>query len=1179
MSIRTRLLALVLCVVILLSALPIPTFAAAADDLLDFSNPDSTQSVSLSPSELLSLLSDSAPIEAEAAYADAYFEHMLLYSDRIPSGSVLMTSDGGELNIKAKSFSYTAQNGETVLWVPSRAVYADRSVELSARGSSFFGTIENISPAVSSEVGIVYTCELTLPKSVANSLRDFAYASAEAAKDLTTAEEYAAALEKYRAYLSALDAYEDAVIAYEIYLDACAEYELEKAAYDQYAAEKKAYDKALAKYEQYEKDKAAFEQAQIEYREKYAEDIRAQQEYLVYLTRLNAVRKSMYAMESLFLRPTSGKTRPLYEALQNQELVSMFEKYRDTLVKVYGVSDATLTHLRTTSDTLNGHLRAYAEARKESEEAAFLYYAEHYETIRDLFNYLYASMREIMSGMIFNHICAKMELEYKGESLAYKKWRVKNMLAHIYLICLCLDDTKTADGLFSFYSDSGSKHTYYFTDLLEQNLILTDTNTASPAGLSYPEKREPVTVPDPPTAPTPVEKPVPPTVVQKPTEPTRVENPVAPTPVDEVSEPTAEDLKNFETARRAADIVAAYKNGTLEKRAPLTDDPTVTLETTLSRAISFGNAPMVTFYNTDGRVLLSAELSEGDPLPLPEEEPSLPEDAQYSYTFAGWSVSPDSDPNALGALPTMPDGDLAVYAIYFKTLKRYTVTVKLDENDPSPSVTEYGYGEMPVLPDSPQKEMTRDTVYTFVGWSPSVSAVTKDITYTAQYMSSVRQYTVTWNTPTGQTVRSEAYGATPAAPTVYATYYEGCTRYDFLGWSPAVSSVRGDIAYTASYRRTVLASAEEGTLSLSPSAAEYRLSGTGAPTAVKALFESAHTDGKRIVFDFAGTLISLDTTAVSKLKNAGVATAALITDTDGGIGIGFYDAGGAPLTVYGGITITLPFVAGVGVPCVLSPDSRGNLLLSDATVQENTFRVAATPHKTYRVSERFTLGVETSGGVLLSSGSLFLAGESVALTSYPQTEHILSSIELKNDTTGETITLSSLANFVMPAYHATLTVTFVPRTYTVSFVVRGEVVSANAYLLGDKVAVPEILGDFEEDGYRYTFIGWSAPIGAVTGDAVYTAKFYAIPLESAPVGDGSDWAVGTVLWEFGLPLGILGILLVALAVVLILVLCTLHKKKKKRKSARGKTRKAKQKPSVDGKRVKRNRKRIEKWIR
>lgn len=1144
LNIRTRLTALLLSVLTVLSVLPVRTFAATAEDLLDFSNPNSTHNVSLSPSELLSLLTGEAAGSAEVAYADAYFEHILVYYDRIPSDCVLLSSDGGELNIVAKRFSYTAENGQTVLWVPSHAVYDGNSIALSKSGSSFVGTIPNIAPEIASEVGIVFSCELTVPKSVADALARFAYTDAEAAKDLTTAEEYTEALAKYQAYLSALDAYEDAVVAYEIYLSEYAEYENEKAAYDQYCDQKKKYDEDLAAYEQYEKDQAAFEKAQTEYREQYAEEIRAQEEYLAYLNRLNAVRTSMYAMESLFLRPSSEKTRPLYDALQNQELVNMFEKYRDTLVSVYGVSDATLSQLRSTSDTLNEHLRAYAKARKTSEEAAFSYYAEHYETIRDLFNYLYGSMREIMSGMIFNHICAKMELEYKGESLTYKKWRVKNMLAHIYLICLCLDDEKTADGIFSFYSDNGNKHTYYFTDLLDQNLILTDTNTASPKGLSYPAKVEPVTLPEPPKAPDPVGKPVPPPVVLEPTEPTRVEEPTPPTPVDEVGDPTEEDLKNFEMARRTADIVAAYKNGSLPSRAPFGSDRTVTLSKTVTRAISFGNAPMVTFYNGDGSVLLSAELNEGDTLPLPEEEPSLPDDAQYRYTFAGWSLSPDSDPNTLGALPTMPDGDLAVYAVYFKTKQRYTVTVKLDKHDPSPTQTEYDYGEMPILPASPQKEMTRDTVYTFIGWSPSVSSVTQSITYTAQYMASARKYSITWNTPTGSVTRSEVYGANPAAPTVYKTYYEGCTRYDFLGWSPAVSKVTANAAYTAEYRATLLASTEEGTLTLSPSAAEYRLSGTGAPTSVKYLFESAQKDGKRIVFDFSGIRISVDTAAVSKLRNAGVATAALITDTAGGVGIGFYDASGAPLSLSEGLLIALPYSANTGgFPCVLSPDSRGNLLLSASTAEGNTLRVAAVPHKTYRVSKQFSLSLVTSGGVVLASGSRFLAGESIPLTSYPQTEHILSSIELKNDETGETVTLSSLANFVMPAYHSTLTVTFVPRTYTVSFVVRGEVISSAAYRLGDTVTVPEVISDFEENGYRYTFIGWSSPIGAVTGDAVYTAKFYAIPIEEAPTDDGTGWAWGTVLWQIVLPAGLFVLALSALTVCLIVR----HRRKKKKR--------------------------------
>ena len=118
-----------------------------------------------------------------------------------------------------------------------------------------------------------------------------------------------------------------------------------------------------------------------------------------------------------------------------------FNRYRDVLSASFGVSASAIDNLKASSDDLNALLHAYAAARETSEEAAFLYYKEHYSEISHLFNSLYDGMREVMTGKIFKFMCGKMELEYEGdtEMQAYKKWRMKNIVAHVYLICQVLD--------------------------------------------------------------------------------------------------------------------------------------------------------------------------------------------------------------------------------------------------------------------------------------------------------------------------------------------------------------------------------------------------------------------------------------------------------------------------------------------------------------------------------------------------------------------------------------------------------------------------------------------------------------------------------------------------------------------------------------------------------------------
>ena len=172
-------------------------------------------------------------------------------------------------------------------------------------------------------------------------------------------------------------------------------------------------------------------------------------------------------------------------------------------------------------------------------------------------------------------------------------------------------------------------------------------------------------------------------------------------------------------------------------------------------------------------------------------------------------------------------------------------------------------------------------------------------------------------------------------------------------------------------------------------------------------------------------------------------------------------------------------------------------------------------------------------------------GEQPSLTTYPAPQHTVSEITLTNDLTGEITTLSSLVDFAMPAYPATLSVTFVPHTYRVTFVSRGETVSEMQYVLGDTVTVPQIETDFVEDGYRYTFIGWSTPIDTVTADATYTAKFFAVPIEEVPENPGGEaWATGTVIRQIGIPAILI---VVALVTGTVLAVVFIRKKTKKKK--------------------------------
>lgn len=132
----------------------------------------------------------------------------------------------------------------------------------------------------------------------------------------------------------------------------------------------------------------------------------------------------------------------------------------------------------------------------------------------------------------------------------------------------------------------------------------------------------------------------------------------------------------------------------------------------------------VTWLNDDGSVLETDE-SEAFTLPSYDGETPVKTDAQYTYTFAGWTP-----------LTTSVNRDVTYTATYTKTVRNYTVTwlnedgteLEIDENVPYGTLPSYD-GETPV------KAADAEFAYDFAGWDKEISEVTGDVTYTATFFS------------------------------------------------------------------------------------------------------------------------------------------------------------------------------------------------------------------------------------------------------------------------------------------------------------------------------------------------------------------------------------------------------------------------------------------------------------
>ena len=137
----------------------------------------------------------------------------------------------------------------------------------------------------------------------------------------------------------------------------------------------------------------------------------------------------------------------------------------------------------------------------------------------------------------------------------------------------------------------------------------------------------------------------------------------------------------------------------------------------------------------------------------------------------------------------------------------FTITFVDEDGTPLQSGI-VAYGTKPAYTGkTPTKAATAQYTYEFLDWSPTITEVDGDKTYTATYKPILNEYTVTWKDEDGTVLETDEkvpYGTMPTyngkEPTKAATAEYS---YKFDGWSIKVAEVTGDITYTATYAATL----------------------------------------------------------------------------------------------------------------------------------------------------------------------------------------------------------------------------------------------------------------------------------------------------------------------------------------------------------------------------------------
>lgn len=187
------------------------------------------------------------------------------------------------------------------------------------------------------------------------------------------------------------------------------------------------------------------------------------------------------------------------------------------------------------------------------------------------------------------------------------------------------------------------------------------------------------------------------------------------------------------------------------------------------------------YYNYDGSSLLYTESVRDGGNGTYSDSPSRTATAQYTFTFVGWNLEQDAQTADSNATKNV-SADRNVYAAYSRTLRSYTVYWRNTNNTLLETDTNVPYGSMPQYNGATPTYQGK----TSTGWSPSISAVVGDVTYTATYLPTyqVNFYngTTLLQTVTVQKGSDAVYtGETPTSSTG-----------DFLYWNPEPVNIRSN---------------------------------------------------------------------------------------------------------------------------------------------------------------------------------------------------------------------------------------------------------------------------------------------------------------------------------------------------------------------------------------------------
>ncbi len=412
-------------------------------------------------------------------------------------------------------------------------------------------------------------------------------------------------------------------------------------------------------------------------------------------------------------------------------------------------------------------------------------------------------------------------------------------------------------------------------------------------------------------------------------------------------------------------------------------------------------------------------------VPVFSETPEKEENAQYSYSFAGWRTEDGEESG--NTLPPVVE-NIKYEAIFQPILRYYTVTWVWGEDGKFTASETLAYGALPECKQDTYRPEDDKFTYVFKAWNTEPAAVTGDATYTAVY---------------------------EATPIITATGSDGemvlVTDGDTYKVNIPSDGLRVDrlfeLAVLRDKRIELSLKGKEAMMTLNE-AMIANLAQAGC-TDISLKFNSENVKSLNVIFaNASGEAVELTTPITLQYFSATEYTKVYGLSSDGTL---------VPmLGSVEGNTLTM------------------KLSKSETVVFRDEYAVEVIP---------------LENGMLSVDIAIAYEGQTVKLTPSFSDEYKLSFLKVVGKISGEEYTVAPDGSFSMPAEPVAVSGGLELKEFTVKFVVEGVVVSEKIYHMGDKVELPDDPQKDANGDTVYTFSGWTPTITSVSADATYTAVF------------------------------------------------------------------------------------------